>query len=609
MTTGVRDYEYYEARAKDVKLGDITSNTWNASILARLRDNDPSLTSVYIDPHIMDTAFIVSEGDDLGWLGYFVGKNEQLEGLSISNFPNNFNLKNIDEFLRGLGRNRSIQNLHIGLSLGESFQGLVPFLSNNSSLRDLAITGFQIGLQCARSIALLLGQQSSFKCFYFDDVGLDDEGLVKIASALRKQPQLEELYLCCNDIGRDGCVALGEGLRNPYLSTLDIGHNNIDDEGLCALVAGLMNCHNLTSLSLYRNEFITESGLRSLSTLFQSDHCRLEHLDLEDMNIDDDGAAVLVTGLTSLMKLKKLNLSRNRIGDLGLAGGLVNCCNIEELDLSSNMLSISASRDLGTLMQRAPRLKSLILADNAITDEGLQCLVDGMTQHCSLTALCLSQNSITAVGLRSLARFLRSDNCCLLQLGILDIDFGDEGAVALADGLIGNKSLQFLQIDSNITARGWAALSRLLCDTSSVNHTYLSNHTIIEIGGYEFMSSLGIRPDFVEYLKLNRELSRHSTAICKILRSHPDIDMEPLFRWKLKCLPLVVSLLRQVGTCLYLFNFLKESTWSIECRQLSAVYKFVRGIPLLTVEGYRSQKMTDSGLKSKKRKFDHMLTW
>ena len=71
----VQDYEYYEARAEDVKLEHITSSQQNADILERLRDNDPYFTSIYFAETIDDGSdFIIREGDDLGWLGYFVGR-------------------------------------------------------------------------------------------------------------------------------------------------------------------------------------------------------------------------------------------------------------------------------------------------------------------------------------------------------------------------------------------------------------------------------------------------------------------------------------------------------------------------------------------------------
>eukprot|EP00985_Skeletonema_marinoi_P024796 scaffold17578_cov73-Skeletonema_marinoi.AAC.2 len=95
--------------------------------------------------------------------------------------------------------------------------------------------------------------------------------------------------------------------------------------------------------------------------------------------------------------------------------------------------------------------------------------------------------------------------------------------------------------------------------------------------------------DIVEYLTLNR-VSQKNAALRKILDSHPDIDVEPLFQWKLKCLPLVVRWLENARS--YLGN-VNESTEVFQCRQLSAVYKFVRGMPQLAVDGYRGEKMKD----------------
>ena len=114
----MHDYEYYEAHAKDVKLEDITSSQNNADILASLRDNDPWFEYITIAAEPDDVGdFVVREGDHLGWLGYFVGKSEKLGSLYIDS-PNNINL---NEFLRGVGRNRSITELHISSDLGESF--------------------------------------------------------------------------------------------------------------------------------------------------------------------------------------------------------------------------------------------------------------------------------------------------------------------------------------------------------------------------------------------------------------------------------------------------------------------------------------------------------
>ena len=613
------DYEYYEARAEDVKLKDITSGEDNADILARLRDNDPTLEYFFLSEtrSFSETPsdFIVREGDQLGWLGYFVSKSKQLSAIYIDDSLGDD--INQSAFLEGLVRNRSIETLQTGIDFGESFKILVPFLRNNGSLHELNFHTFEIGLQCARNIAFLLGQNSSLKRLEIHETGLDDEGLVEIAEALRSQPQIEELRFNSNNIVRDGYVALGRALKRcldlrelQLWTNFDWGHDDNSNNWLDALTEGLKHCHNLTSLRLDGNQI--KEGSRSLSTLFQSDNCRLEELFLSEMNIDNDGASTLAAGLACLPLLTHLNLYDNSIGDQGLqalAEGLVNC-NLEALDLSGNELteSVSGLRSLGALVRRSTNMHTLTLFGCSLTDEGLQSFVEGMTQQCNLTKLDLSCNdSITGNGWAYLSPLLRAEHCTLCTLSVDGINIDDDGAAALANGLVGNKSLTTLTFETqSITARGWAAFSRLLCDTSSVNNTYLSNHTLEEIGGCLMPDT---PEDIVEYATLNKSHNQ-AAAICKILDSHPDIDVTPLFQWKMKCLPLVVEWLEK-AMMPYLWNLntyeSTESTEYFQCRQLSAVYKFVRGMPQLVVDGYRRQKTKDVQSDAKKRKFDLTL--
>ena len=96
----VRFYDYY-ACEQDVRLEDITSCENNVAVLQWLRDGCRNLVwatpwtdmlciiSSY-EPGQNDdevAQFIVGEGDDLGWLGYFIGKCQQLRSLEIASFP------------------------------------------------------------------------------------------------------------------------------------------------------------------------------------------------------------------------------------------------------------------------------------------------------------------------------------------------------------------------------------------------------------------------------------------------------------------------------------------------------------------------------------------
>ena len=111
--------------------------------------------------------------------------------------------------------------------------------------------------------------------------------------------------------------------------------------------------------------------------------------------------------------------------------------------------------------------------------------------------------------------------------------------------------------------------------------------------------------DIVEYLTFNK-LQNCAAVMCKILDSHPDIDIEPLFQWKLKCLPLVVRWLGKAKPYLGYTHMCKAEE-TFQCRELSMVYKFVRGMPQLAVDSYHGKKMKDVQPKTKKRKFDLTL--
>ena len=74
-----------------------------------------------------------------------------------------------------------------------------------------------------------------------------------------------------------------------------------------------------------------------------------------------------------------------------------------------------------------------------------------------------------------------------------------------------------------------------LCNTSSVNATYLSNHTL------KAVTSDHLPADLSSLIELNNNRDKELVAVQKILRYHPHLDMEPFLEWDLKVLPLAVS--------------------------------------------------------------------
>jgi Ran GTPase-activating protein (RanGAP) involved in mRNA processing and transport len=89
---------------------------------------------------------------------------------------------------------------------------------------------------------------------------------------------------------------------------------------------------------------VDAGGASHLSHLLAQPHCSLQHLDLSQNVIGDEGCKLLANGLTSNCLLRVLDLSGNLLVDEGvvaLADMLQSNCTLQSLDLSNNMFGDS----------------------------------------------------------------------------------------------------------------------------------------------------------------------------------------------------------------------------------------------------------------------------
>ena len=277
---------------------------------------------------------------------------------------------------------------------------------------------------------------------------------------------------------------------------------------------------------------------------------------------------------------------------------------IESFVVNSNSVGQVGCTRLATLLESGAlnKLKELDLDYNAIDDNSLQTLAAALVNNTKLEVLSLCSNRmITADGLRSLIPFLQSEGCSLGEFFFNQNTFGDAGAAALADGLAKNKSLKKLWFDPSdcgMTPTGWQSFATLLCDTSSINNTYQSNHTIKLIG--ESCNSGSpvnqVHERVRDLLRMHEYANSREISKRKILLSHRDLEVGPLFEWGLKFLPLIVTWFGNMHGCDMLPN--TES----HCSKLSAVYKFIRGMPALTAVSYRPKFVANA--QAKRRRID-----
>jgi len=567
----------YDALAASVKLKDITSCAENRALLHRIKNNDPGLrTLAVLDEPEDEDEFIVREGDDLGWLGYFIGRNEKLKYLSVCYLPGdaeqgrkfffgiqrNTSIDEVDVSIRGfLGESLSVMNLpHVTsisfdsyskredahyFALGlrqcealEDYSGLLtaeivaslvslPWLSNIYIYKR---GGLAINREECMALRELVANATGIIHLDLSRVGLGNDGSELLAEGLACNSSLADgaLDLRGNGIGDEGLQALASSLAsNGKVRELHLSRNNFCDTGLEVLAETLAHNRALRVLSISANAAITGTGVRAISRILQSRKSRLEDLWLDSISICEEGGKLLGDAL--FVNTSLLTLSLRCVG-----GGM------------------------------------------SIDDDGLKALALGLSRNSHLKILNLSENTaITSVGLRSLKQYLRSSLCALETLSVDFINFGDEGAYALADALGQNKSVKSLHFGvRGITTKGWDAFLKLLCDSSSPNNVYLSNHTLSMLSGCRYtQASSEVQKSILGWLKMNEECQTPNLAAkAKIMHVFPDLDMVPLFQWNLKFLPLVKSWFDTVTSDDFAFAA------SVQNRKLSAMYKFVRAI-------------------------------
>ena len=239
------------------KIEDIISNERNQEILRRLKDNDPEFDHLWIAASGRhDNIFCPTNGEELGWLGYYIGKNTTLNELFVFAVPPLCDA-GFEDFRREMGRNKSIRSIQFSNQVeGRVFRMLDSFFSNNTNLTKFVVEECELDFDGARQLSLSIGRcNNSLKTITIMSYTGVYGQLANIITSLSMHPQLEHLVLSCMDIDdRSECTALAPLLRNTtkQLQTLDLSINNIDDEGVESLT-GAISGSKLVELNLNAN--------------------------------------------------------------------------------------------------------------------------------------------------------------------------------------------------------------------------------------------------------------------------------------------------------------------------------------------------------------------
>lgn len=228
--------------------------------------------------------------------------------------------------MRSLSRNRSLRELRLsGVGLDEN--GIARLLSvvlesEFSCLQKLVLSKNPLTTSPRGQLLTgvfstsLLSHCSTLRELDMSHCRLQASGM----SSLLRSRSLISINISYCQLGDEGCFALADGLPSSSIECLAIAGNQIQDEGLCALL-NVLSCHdNLLYLNVDNNKFSTE-GIASLcsyisnSKRLRSLSCRRcaseANLDQLSVSVHDSSLLYFISSTTTANKRKNLELKTN----------------------------------------------------------------------------------------------------------------------------------------------------------------------------------------------------------------------------------------------------------------------------------------------------------
>ena len=109
-----------------------------------------------------------------------------------------------------------------------------------------------------------------------------------IITALSMHRRLQHIDFEYNLLRNNGCIAMATLLQHSVtqLQVLDLGSNEVEDEGIDALVPALKSCRDLKTLRLCDNPSITSRGWQHLASILDDPNSNLMELNLTNNFFD-----------------------------------------------------------------------------------------------------------------------------------------------------------------------------------------------------------------------------------------------------------------------------------------------------------------------------------
>lgn len=255
-----------------------------------------------------------------------------------------------------------------------------------------------------------------------------------------------KLNLSHMSIGNKIAFLLADALvKMPYLQVLNLADNNLDDNGLEAIIRAAAIHGTLEELDVSHN-VIDEKAANALADYIGHPNCRLKTLRMSSAGIDDRECARFVEVLMKNRNLVELDLSKNLLGkdenlnvvkpDFVTGGESIaellrdSACPLSTLVLHWNMIRLEGAEVLCDSIRENRFLTHLDLSYNALGSSATCILGEALMENNKLRHLNLSNNSIDAIAAMTVSISLR-ENWSLREVILDGNPIGEQGVRAL----------------------------------------------------------------------------------------------------------------------------------------------------------------------------------
>ena len=467
-------------------LADNNINSKAVAVLQALKNNSQLVTldlrrSGIIGEVAEDLARVIQNNSDLKEL--FLSSNDLKSSGAI--------------VLQALARSSELTSLDLsGNNMTEVVaEDLANVIKNNLGLQQLNLSDNNLSLSVVvilralrehKQLKILNLNRNNMTEAVADDLADD------LASVIKNNSGLEELYLSGNDLKLSGAVVLQALEKNSQLISLDLSRNNMTEAVAECLANAIKNNSGLEQLGLSHNNFNA-----SVNVILQAlkDNSQLKLLDLSKNNITGQASEHLASVIKNNSDIQQLGLSDNdlRSSAVVILQALAKISQLKVLDLNRNNMTGQAAEDLANVIKNNLGLERIYLSDNNFKSSAAV-ILQALKDNVQLKILSLNNNKMTGEVAEDLANVIKN-NSGLEELYLSDNDLRPS-AVVILQALAKISQLKVLSLNrNNMTGQAAEDLANVIKNNLGLERIYLSDN--------DFKSSAAV---ILQALKDNAQL-------------------------------------------------------------------------------------------------------